>query len=80
MCRTILTQIYEAEGFQILKGVASKNHVHMHIEYRPSLDVSTLVKLIIGRSLRKLQFKFPLKKDIGGPSLLDNSFWMLEYG
>jgi putative transposase len=35
-CRTILIQICEAEGVQILKGVVSKDHIHMHIEYRPS--------------------------------------------
>ena len=53
-CRTILIQICEAEGVQILKGVVSKDHIHMHIEYRPSQDVSTLVKLMKGRSSRKL--------------------------
>jgi putative transposase len=45
--RAILIQICEAEGVQILKGLVSKDHIHMHIEYRPSLDVSTLVKLIM---------------------------------
>jgi putative transposase len=37
----------------------------MHIEYRPSYDISSIVKLINERSLRKLQMEFPeLKKDI----------------
>ena len=64
-CRTILIQISEAEGVQILKGVVSKDH--MHIEYRPSQDVSTLVKLMKGRSSRKLQIEFPeLKKRYWG--------------
>jgi putative transposase len=31
----------------------------MHIEYRPSHDISSIVKLINGRSLRKLQMEFP---------------------
>ena len=31
--RTIFIQICEAEGVQMLKGVVSKDHVHMHIEY-----------------------------------------------
>lgn len=43
--RSLLIQICEAEGVQILKRVVSKDHVHMHVEYRPSQDVSTLVKL-----------------------------------
>ena len=39
----------------------------MHIEYRPSQAVSTLVKLMKGLSLRKLQIEFPdlKKKDSG---------------
>jgi hypothetical protein len=38
----------------------------MHIEYRSSQDISTIVKLMKGRSSRKLQMEFlELKKDIG---------------
>ena len=56
-CRTILMQICEAEDIQILKGVVSKDHIHMHVEYRPSQDISTMVKLLKGRSSRKLQME-----------------------
>jgi len=35
-CLSLLIQICEAENVQILKGVVSKDHIHMHIEYRPS--------------------------------------------
>lgn len=69
-------QICEAEGVQILNGVVSKDHVHMHIEYRPSQDVSTLVKLMKGRSSRKLQIEFPdLKK-----RYLGRHFWAIGFG
>lgn len=47
-CRTIFIQICEAEGGEIKKGVVSKDNVHMHIGYRPSQEVSTLVKLMKG--------------------------------
>lgn len=57
-CRTLLIQICEAEDIQILKGVVSKDHIHMHIEYRPSQDISSIVKLMKGRSSRKLQWNF----------------------
>ena len=30
-CRTILKQVCESEDVHILKGVVSKNHVHMHV-------------------------------------------------
>jgi len=75
-CRTILIQICEGEGVQILKRVVSKDHVHMHIEYRPSQDVSTLVKLLKGRSSRKLQIEFlDLKKRYWVPH-----FWPIGFG
>ena len=61
-CRTLLMQICDAEDVIILKGVVSKDHVHMHIEYRPSTSVSYLVKKLKGRSSRKLQQEFPVLK------------------
>ena len=74
-CRTILIQVCEAEDIQILKGVVSKDHVHMHIEYRPSQDISTIVKYLKGRSSRKLQMEFlELKK-----KYLGRHFWAIDY-
>jgi putative transposase len=58
-CRTLLIQICEAEDIQILKGVVSKDRVYMHIESRLSQDISSIVKLMKGRSSRKLQMEFP---------------------
>ena len=79
-CRTILIQVCESEDVHILKGVVSKDHVHMHIDYRPSLSISELVKKLKGRSSRKLQQEFPeLKKQVLGASFLGDRFWMLEH-
>ena len=62
-CSSILKQISEAEDVQILKGVASKDQIFMHIDYRPSQDINSNVKLMKGRTSRKLQIEFPdLKK------------------
>lgn len=75
-CRSILIQICEAEDVQILKGVVSKDHVHMHIEYRPSQSLSQLVKLLKGRSSKKIQMEFPeLQKRYWG-----RHFWAIGYG
>ena len=75
-CRSILLQICQAEDVRILKGVVSKDHVHMHIEYRPSQDISSLVKLFKGRSSRKLQVEFPeLKNRYWG-----RHFWAIGFG
>ena len=58
-CRSILIQICDSEDVVILKGVVSSDHIHMHIDYRPSQNISSLVKLLKGRSSRKLQMEFP---------------------
>jgi putative transposase len=75
-CRTLLIQICESEDVHILKGVVSKNHVHMHIEYRPSQSISDLIKKLKGRSSRKLQMEFPeLNKRYWG-----RHFWAIGFG
>ena len=75
-CRKLLIQVCDAEGVNILKGVVSKDHVHMHIEYRPSQDISSLVKKLKGRSSRRLQQEFPkLNKRYWG-----RHFWAIGFG
>ncbi len=76
-CRDLLVQICDAEDVPILKGVVSKDHVHMHLEYRPRLSLSDLVKRLKGRARsRLLQSEFPhLKKRYWG-----NHLWGIGYG
>ena len=75
-CRDILVQICNSENVHILKGVVSKDHIHMHIEYSPSLAVSQLVKKLKGRSSRLLQQEFPeLGKKYWG-----RHFWAVGFG
>ena len=72
----LIIQICEAEDIEILKGVVSKDHVHLHIEYRPSQSVSDMVKKLKGRCSRKLQQEFPeLNKRYWG-----RHFWAIGYG
>ena len=75
-CRDLVVQICNAENVQILKGVVSKDHVHMHIEYPPSLSVSDLVKKLKGRTSRLLQQEFPLL----GKQYWGRHFWAVGYG
>ena len=75
-CRTLLIQVCDAEGVNILKGVVSKDHVHMYIEYRPSQDVSSLVKKLKGRSLRRLQQEFPTSNK----RYWGRHFWAIGFG
>ncbi len=75
-CRDLLMQICDAEDVRILKGVVSKDHVHMHIEYPPSKSVSDLVKRMKGRTSRRLQEEYPaLSKRYWG-----RHFWAIGYG
>ena len=75
-CRDIIIQICDAEDIRILKGVVSKDHVHMHIEYPPNKSVSDIVKKLKGRSSRKLQMEFKeLSKQYWG-----KHFWAIGYG
>ena len=61
---------------EILKGVVSNNHIHMHINYRPSQSISELVKRLKGRTSRKLQQEFPLLKK----RYLGKHFWAIGFG
>jgi len=75
-CRDLVVQISNAENVQILKGVVSKDHVHIHVEYPPSLSISELVKKLKGRTSRLLQQEFPsLGKQYWG-----RHFWAVGYG
>ena len=74
-CRDLL-QVCDSENIHILKGVVSKDHIHMHVEYPPSLSISVLVKKLKGRSSRLLQQEFPeLGKKYWG-----QHFWAVGYG
>ena len=75
-CRELVKQICDAEDIKILKGVVSKDHVHIHIEYRPSLSISDVVKRLKGRTSRRLQEEYPaLSKRYWG-----RHFWAIGYG
>ena len=75
-CRELIIQICDAEDVRILKGVVSKDHVHMLIEYPPKTSLSDLVKRLKGGSSRILQQEFPqLRKQYWG-----RHFWAIGYG
>jgi putative transposase len=75
-CRDLLRQICDALDIQILKGVVSKDHIHLHISYPPKLSVSEIVKRLKGRSSRILLDEFAdLKKRYWGSHL-----WAVGYG
>ena len=75
-CRELIIQVCDVEEVDILKGVVSKDHVHIHIEYPPRTSISQLVKRMKGRSSKLLQQEFPvLRKKYWG-----RHFWATGYG
>jgi putative transposase len=57
--RELVKQICDAEDVRILKGVVSKDHVHINNEYRPSLAINDLVKSVKGRTFRRSLEEYP---------------------
>jgi putative transposase len=47
-CRDLIRQICDAMDVRILKGVVSKDHIHLHLSYPPKVSVSDLVKRLAG--------------------------------
>jgi putative transposase len=75
-CRELLIQICDTEDIRILSGVVSKDHIHMHIEYPPSVSLSNLLKRMKGRTSRLLQKEYTeLSKRYWGKHL-----WGIGYG
>ena len=71
-CRELVKQICDVEDIRILKGVISKDHVHIHIEYRPSQNISDIVKRLKGRTSRRLQEEYPVL----GKKYCGRHFWV----
>ncbi len=75
-CRDILRQVSNSLDIEILKGVVSKDHIHLHISYPPKLSVSDIAKRLKGRSSRMLLQEFPeLQRRYWG-----SHFWAIGYG
>src|SRR3954471_10259743 len=81
-CRDLIRQICDSQDVRILKGVVSKDHIHLHLSYPPKLSVSELVRRLCtascgkGRTARLLMEEFAeLKKRYWGQHL-----WGVGYG
>ena len=75
-CRELIRQTCNSLDVQILKGVVSKDHIHLHLSYPPKLSVSDIVKRLKGRSSRMLLQEFPeLHRRYWG-----SHFWGIGYG
>jgi putative transposase len=73
--RELVKQVCEAFEIRILKGVVSKDHVHILVSAPPTLAPSEIMRRIKGRTASKLFEEFPaLKKRYWG-----QHFWARGY-
>ena len=75
-CRDLLRQTCDSLDVQILKGVVSKDHVHLHVSYPPKVSVSELIRRLKGRSAKILleEYSELRRRYYGG------HFWGIGYG
>jgi len=75
-CRDLIRQSCDSLDIQILKGVVSKDHVHLHLSYPPKLSISDILKRLKSRSAKILLMEYTeLKKRYWGGHL-----WGIGYG
>ena len=75
-CRDLIRQSCDSLDIQILKGVVSKDHIHLHLSYPPKLSISEILKRLKGRSAKILLMEYTeLKKRYWGGHL-----WGIGYG
>jgi putative transposase len=73
--RELVRQTCEQQEIEILRGVVSKDHVHLLVSAPPSVSPSEIMRRVKGRSARKLFEEFPtLKKRYWG-----QHFWARGY-
>jgi putative transposase len=73
--RELIRQVCSELGVTIVKGVLSRDHVHMMVSIPPHLAVSDVVRRMKGRSSHKVQLEFPgLRKRYWG-----RHFWARGY-
>lgn len=75
-CRDIIKQSCDSLDVRILKGVVSRDHIHLHLSYPPKVSVSDLARRLKGRSARLLMGEFSeLRNRFWG-----GHFWGIGYG
>ena len=57
--REIIAQVSEEMNVRVVNGALSADHIHLMLEIPPHISVSNFVKIVKGRSSRKIQQEFP---------------------
>ncbi len=73
--REIIRQFCDSKDISIITGRVSKDHIHLYISYPPKLSVSEMIRMMKGRSSKKIQEEFPqLSRKYWG-----RHFWAIGY-
>lgn len=73
--RDLVRQICQENQVEILRGVVSRNHIHIYVSIPPYLSVSKLAQYLKSKTSRKIQFEFPeLRKRYWGKHI-----WAVGY-
>jgi len=56
--RNLIREICKSNDVEIIKGHVSKDHVHIFVSVPPHISVSQLVKLVKGKTSRKLMMEY----------------------
>ena len=79
--RELVRQTCEAFEIQIIKGVVSKDHVHIFVSAPPTMAPSEIMRRIKGRSSSKLFSEFPhLQKRFWGRHFWARGFFCASSG
>ena len=79
--RSILREVCMSYDLKIIKGVVSKDHIHMFISCPPHLSPSKVAQLLKGKSSFKIQQEFPeLKKRYWGQHIWARGYFCASSG
>ena len=79
--RELIRETCEAFEIDILKGVISKDHVHLLLSAPPHISASDIMRRVKGRSASKLFESFPgLRKRFWGRHLWARGFFCVTSG
>ena len=79
--RTIIREVCMSYDIKIIKGVVSKNHIHLLLSAPPMLAPSKFAQLLKGKSSYKIQQEFPeLKKRYWGQHIWARGYFCTTTG
>ena len=79
--REVIKEVCVTRGISIVKGVVSKDHVHLLCVCPPHLAPAEVMKWVKGRSSRKLQMEFvELRKRYWGQRLWARGYFCASAG